>query len=257
MKNNDLRELKALIAAKFRALRQERRWTQVRFAGLLGLSQNRLSEIERGKGSFTAEQLFVVLKTFNLQLDYFMPARPGQVPQIQNALARLGARHLKEDSAAVPTERLKEAGDAIVEALVAARSPRQITAIAPVVVNQIDNLNLNLLRLKLAEAGFERRLGWVLENTLEAVCGELVSLRGEWRPKYRRAELVLRNLLAHWHVPGGGKAAEDILDRDILSPETLSQVKAALPPLCKKWGIITRLTAGDFAAALRGARGAD
>lgn len=257
MKNIDLRGLKAVVAAKFRALRQERRWTQVRFAGLLGLSQNRLSEIERGKGSFTAEQLFVVLKTFNLQLDYFMPARPGQAPQIQNALARLGAKHLKEDSAAVPTERLKEAGDAVVEALVAASSPRQITAIAPVIVNQIDNLNLNILRLKLAEAGFERRLGWVLENTLEAVSGELDSLHGEWRPKYRRTELVLRNLLSHWHITEGGKPAEDILDRDILSPETLNQVKGALPPPAKKWGIITRITAVDFAESLRGARGTD
>lgn len=257
MKNIDLKELKYSIAAKMRAVRKERRWTQVRFAELLGLSQNRLSEIERGEGSFTAEQLFIVLKTFNLQLDYFMPARSGQAPQIQNALARLGAKHLKEDSAAVPTERLKEAGDAVVEALVAASSPRQITAIAPVIVNQINNLNLNMLRLKLAEAGFERRLGWVLENTLEAVRGELASLRGEWRPKYRRAELVLRNLLVHWHIAEGGKPAEDILDRDIFSPETLDQVKGALPPPAKKWGIITRITVADFVEALRGARGTD
>ena len=63
---------------------------QSRLARLLGLSQNRLSEIERGEGSFTAEQLIVLLKTFNL------------------------------------------------------------------------------LRLKLAEAGFERRLGWVLVYTQSA-----------------------------------------------------------------------------------------
>ena len=257
MRKFKLRELAAVISAKIRALRRERRWTQARFAGLLGLSQNRLSEIERGKGSFTAEQLFVVLKTFNLQLDYFMPPRAGQAPQIQNALARLGARHLKEDSEAVPTERLKEAGDAIVEALVAARSPRQITAIAPVIVSQIDILNLNLLRLKLAEAGFERRLGWILQNTLEAVSGELVSLRGDWRPKYRRAELVLGNLLASWRIPGGAKPAEDILDVDILSRETLEQVKRVLAPPAEKWGVITRLKVEDFAAALRGARGTD
>ncbi|HAF96572.1 MAG: hypothetical protein A2X34_08290 [Elusimicrobia bacterium GWC2_51_8] len=257
MKNINLRELKLVIAAKIRALRQVRRWTQVRFAGLLGLSQNRLSEIERGKGSFTAEQLFLVLKTFNLQLDYFMPGGSGQAPKIQNALARLGAKHLKEDSAAVPTERFKEAAETVVEALVAVRSPRQITAIAPVIINQIDNLNLNMLRLKLAEAGFERRLGWVLENTLEAARGELTSLRGEWRPKYRRAELLLRNLLASWRIAEAGELAEDILDRDILSPETLKQVKGVLPPLARKWGIITRIGTGDFAEALRGARGTD
>ena len=257
MKNTDSRELTAIIAAKIRSLRQARRWTQARFAELIGLSQNRLSEIERGNGSFTAEQLIIVLRTFNLQLDYFMPGRSGQLPKIQNALARLGAKHLKEDSEAVPTERLKEAADAIVEALVAARSPRQITAIAPVIVNQIDNLNLNMLRLKLAEAGFERRLGWVLENTLEAACGELPALRGEWRPKYRRAELVLRNQLASWRPAAQGKPAEDILDRDILSAETLDQVKRALPALARKWGVVTRIAPRDFAEALRGARGND
>lgn len=179
------------------------------------------------------------------------------MPRIQNALARLGARHLKEDSAAVPTERLKEAADAIAEALVAARSPRQITAIAPVIVNQIDNLNLNMLRLKLAEAGFERRLGWVLENTLEAVCNELPALHGEWRPKYRRAELLLRNLLASWRPAAQGEPAEDILDRDILSAETLDQIKGTLPALARKWGIITRIGISDFADALRGARETD
>src|SRR3989338_10540153 len=98
MKNTDSRELTAIIAAKIRSLRQARRWTQARFAELIGLSQNRLSEIERGNGSFTAEQLIIVLRTFNLQLDYFMPGRSGQLPKIQNALARLGAKHLKEDS---------------------------------------------------------------------------------------------------------------------------------------------------------------
>ena len=42
------------IAAKVRSLRAARGWTQRALAGQLGLSQSRLSELERGAGSFTA-----------------------------------------------------------------------------------------------------------------------------------------------------------------------------------------------------------
>ena len=46
------------IAAGVKALRQKRGWTQKELAELLGLSQNWLSELENGKGSFSAEQIF-------------------------------------------------------------------------------------------------------------------------------------------------------------------------------------------------------
>jgi transcriptional regulator with XRE-family HTH domain len=56
---NDKEELKksrAWIARNVRELRKERRWTQAELAKRLDLSQARLSEIEGGDGSFTAEQ---------------------------------------------------------------------------------------------------------------------------------------------------------------------------------------------------------
>ena len=56
------------IASKVRDLRKARRWTQAELSKRLHLSQNRLSEIERGAGSFTAEQLLVILKLFNVPL---------------------------------------------------------------------------------------------------------------------------------------------------------------------------------------------
>src|SRR5687767_6460102 len=50
----DTNKIRLDIVEKVRRLRQENRWTQARLAHLLGFSQNRLSEIERGRGSFTA-----------------------------------------------------------------------------------------------------------------------------------------------------------------------------------------------------------
>src|SRR5262245_15672041 len=84
------------IADQVRALRQERHWTQATLADRLGLSQSRLSEIERGAGSFTAEQLLAMLRTFNVPLSYFAAPTRDPEAEIQNALARLGAAHLQE-----------------------------------------------------------------------------------------------------------------------------------------------------------------
>ena len=52
------------IAAKVRELRQSRNWTQAELSKRLQLSQSRLSEIERGAGSFTAEQFLLLLRLF-------------------------------------------------------------------------------------------------------------------------------------------------------------------------------------------------
>ena len=58
----DADKIRLEIVEKIRRLRQKNHWTQVRLARLLGLSQNRLSEIERGHGSFSAEQFLLILK---------------------------------------------------------------------------------------------------------------------------------------------------------------------------------------------------
>src|SRR6185312_7927422 len=85
------------IARKVRDLRQARGWTQARLAGELGLSQARLSEVERGGGSFTAEQLLTILRIFNVGVSHFAtPAKPDAARQLQNAVARLGGSELQE-----------------------------------------------------------------------------------------------------------------------------------------------------------------
>ena len=83
---------KVPIGARLRELRQERRWTQQRLAALLGITQGHLSQLERGKREFTAQQLLTILKHFNVPIDYFSGEKVSAGSQIQNALARQGAR---------------------------------------------------------------------------------------------------------------------------------------------------------------------
>ncbi len=254
MKNYSLPELRLIIADKVRALRRERQWTQARLAGLLGISQNRLSEIERGGGSFTAEQLLLLISTFNLQFDYFSAVHVKAFEELQNTLARFGAADLRENVLPGGVGRGLNADEAVLEALIAADSPRQVAAIAPVLVAQAGKFSLGRLRLRAAEAGYEARLGWALDNVLAAIREELPSVSGPWRSRYRRALLLISSALAAWPQPKEG--AEDILDHDILSEESAEEVRAERSPLARKWGVVTRITLEDFRKALiRGARG--
>lgn len=252
------------IGAKVRELRAERRLTQRSLAGLLGITQGYLSQLERGKGSFSAEQLLVLLRHFNVSVEYFAPARASAGTQIQNALARQGAKQLVEDESALPSERLNSAAAAIREALVSADSARQIAAIAPVLVSNAGQLNLTRLRTELAELGLENRLSWAIESTLRAI--ELDSndvLPPDWRRKYRRATLIIETFFQPALIVAGptenptAPPRYDVLDPEITTQEGLREVLAELPPIARRWKIATRIEVDDFVRALRGARGAD
>ncbi|MCX5796960.1 MAG: helix-turn-helix transcriptional regulator [Elusimicrobia bacterium] len=254
-------KLRISIGQKVRQLRQDRRWTQTQLAELLGLSQNRLSEIEHGKGSLTAEQLLTILKTFNVSLDQFVPAKTETVGELQNALARLGAAHLVESHDVLPTERLKDALDVIRETLASYESPRQIVALAPVLANHAEGLNLAKLKFDLDQVGLGLRLGWVLENTLAALKAELAGKpTAEWARKYGTAGFLLSDFLSDaWPKagpsrPGAGKA-DKIIDRGIASEKTLEEVRAAASSISRRWGIVSRIHVADFVEALRAARG--
>jgi len=257
----ETKALRKSIGARIRELRLERRWTQAKFAELLGISQNYLSVLERGNGSFTAEQLLTILKHFNVPIDVFSPQKPAIESQIQNALARQGASHLLETEL-IPSERLKKASDAIREALVSAESARQITAIAPILVNHAGQLNLDKLHSEFKELGLEFRLGWVIENTLEAIKIEEASknLPREWRLKYRRARIIIDSYTQGWRTyPGkpGEQPPFTPLDPEITSEQTLREVRETLPPIANRWKIVTRLGVDDFVRALRAAHGVD
>ncbi len=165
--NNDksaqeLEKGRLIVARKVQELRKQRRWTQVELARRLHLSQSRLSEIERGAGSFTAEQFLEILKLFNVAASDFAPTRSSASSELQNALARFGALHLHESTEVLPSERLSTASDVIREAIVASEFPRLITALAPVLIRNVDHINLRGLQLQLTAVGLERRLAWLV-----------------------------------------------------------------------------------------------
>jgi transcriptional regulator with XRE-family HTH domain len=251
------------IGPKVRALRQERRQTQVQLARLLGVTQGYLSKLERGRAAFTAQQLFVILRHFNVPLDRFSPPGEEVGGQIQNALAREGASHLLESDSLLPSDRLRGAAEAIREALVSAQSARQVAAIAPVLVEHAGSLNLSQLRTEFRVLGLENRYGWAIESVREALRleGER-DLPREWRLKYRRAEVALDAFFAPLFGRGAGLNAEkpvapDILDPGIASAETLRAVSENLSPIAKRWRVITSIETQDFVRALRAARGGD
>lgn len=246
------------IGERIRALRRERRWTQKELSELLGISQNYLSELERGQGSFTAEHLLTILQTFNVPIDYFFPVKTKSQDRIQSALARYGATHLFESSETPPSALIKDAADVVREALTSAQSSRLITASAPVLVDNINRVNLRTLQARFYEAGLEQRLGWALENTLEALRGELAQpLPSEWARKYSRAEAILTSFLSLGRpvrVEGSPDDLSDVLDRDIASDKSLAEARRESSAISKRWGITTRIKTEDFAQALRAAR---
>ena len=244
------------VAGEVRALRSARRLTQAELAAELGISQGRLSELERGNGSFTAEQLLFLLKLFNVPASHFAPPTLDHDAQIQNALARHGAVNLRESSDLVPSDQLDDVGEVVREALLSG-SPRLLTALAPVLVRNINRVHLGKLRLDLVQAGLERRLAWLVDNTLAAIRSELPrSLPRPLAQRYRRAEAVLEVFLDLATLREAAmieSAPPDLLDATISSAKTRHAVAAASSAISKSWGIITSLQPEDFVEALRAA----
>lgn len=249
---------RSAIAQKVRSLRAGRRITQTELSKTLGLSQGRFSEIERGQGSFTAEQFLEILRIFNVPASHFVSEKQEQVSEIQNALARLGALHLHERPDLLPSDLLEEAGDVIREVLLGAESPRHITALAPVLVYNIDSINLTGLRAQFLDYGLERRWGWLVESCLEAIRKELAEvLPRRYQSLLRRAELVLSAHLNHAlaHRPQeGAQVTPDILDAQIRSEKTLKEVQKTSSSISLRWTIVTRLQTEDFLEALKASR---
>lgn len=248
---------KSQIAKVVRGLRRERAWTQAELASKLGLSQSRLSEIESGAGSFTAEQFLQILRLFNVTTNRFTGGGTDRQAEIQNSLARLGAHHLQEQSDLVPAEDLDEPTEVVRETLIEGE-PRLIAALAPVLVSNVDRVSLSKLYLDLGKVGLERRLGWICENTLAALS---LALQDEvprsWAQRARRAEVVLSAFLDATPVTGAANGKPpliDTLDRSIRSKKTLDQVKASSSDISRKWDIVSSLTVADFAESLRAAR---
>jgi transcriptional regulator with XRE-family HTH domain len=58
------------IGDKIKAIRKEHKLTQIGFAATIGISQGRLSEIEKGKTKPSAETLIELRKKFSIDLNW-------------------------------------------------------------------------------------------------------------------------------------------------------------------------------------------
>jgi transcriptional regulator with XRE-family HTH domain len=243
------------IGKLVRALRIDRRWTQLELAQPLGLSQSRLSEIERGDGSFSAEQFLQILKLFNVSVGHFADSAGDREAQLQNTLARLGTGNLRENQDVLPADDLEDVADVVRETLIR-DNPRLVVAAASVLVTNHDRISLGKLFLDLAKIGRERRLGWLVENVVDAIRRRLGSgkLSRSEGLRERRASLVFENFLDSV-VRGLGPAGEllpDILDPTIRSKQSLRDVEAASSAISRRWGIVTGIQPEDFFEALAG-----
>lgn len=241
------------IAEGVRALRISRGLTQAALAKQLGLSQNRLSEIERGAGSFSAEQFLRILQLFNVGVSEFAVRERDRKLEVQNALARLGAIQLHESSDLLLSEELQQVHEVVREALLLGE-PRLVTAVAPVMIAQGARLNLARLHADLERLGRERRLAWVVDNMLEAldVLGHEDN-GSAWSRLRRRVEvpyqLFLESIRASSSAPTN--PVPDILDATIRTRRTLDEVQRLASPASARWGIATSLKLEDFVDALR------
>jgi transcriptional regulator with XRE-family HTH domain len=257
-----LDRIRVRVGSVTRELRRGRRWTQAELARQLRISQGRLSELEAGKGSFTAEQFLVLLALFNVGASHFAGAPPDPEVELQNALARLGATHLQESTAVVPSDDLERVEEAVRAALTS-RSPRLIAALAPVIVRYVDRINFRKLRADLAATGFEYRLDWLFDNTRAALEQELQGAPPPALSKrYRRALLVLETALdfvpSHLRVAAASPDREiqppDVLDGGIRSKQSLKEALASSSSISRRWGIVSKLQPAHFADALKAAR---
>jgi len=254
--NPPIKKYRQSIAKRVKELRRERRLTQKELADYLGLSQNRVSQIEAGQGSFSAEHLLLLSKKFNIPASSFVDEKIERESAWQDALARLGARHLVEHEITLPSEELNDIVQLVREVLGSSKSSRSIAALAPVIVRHAESPLLNRLRLILGDDGLIRRYGWLLENIRWAIDKELAEdLPREWQERYKKADFILKNLLAFpkfsWREI---TSDEDVLDSDVWSEKSLPRLRESSSNIAKRWKIITRITPEDFANALRDGR---
>ena len=245
---------RAHIGARLRALRTSRGWTQAALAARLGFSQPTLSLIERGELSLPTEAFLELTQLFNVGLDQFLEP-PDPDVTLQNALVRLGALHLREIEMVAPGERYRRVEDAILDVLVSPTSARLLVALGPVLVRNALLLNLNPLHMQLGSLGLAHRLGWLLENVLEAL-----QLDGPLKLRDRNVRrfvtLAQPYLELHRppHLPDGGAVPGDVDPLDVdLGPASRQRVWAESSAISRRWRVLSSVAPRDFADAIEAA----
>lgn len=240
----------AFVGSRVRALREARRWSQAELAKELGLSQPRLSQVERGQGSFSAEQLLRILELFNVGAEHFTPERRNS-SVIQNALVRHGARHLVTSPAVVPS-RFDEPTEVVAEVLASPESPRHLTALGPVLLRSIDRVSLAEVASRLVKLGRQARIGWLLDDVLTAL-DEVAFTTAADRRDARRLRTAIELFLPRLPRPEED-APLDLIDAEVRSAKTVARIQTESSPEAKRWRIATRLRPADFAEALEANR---
>jgi transcriptional regulator with XRE-family HTH domain len=244
------------IGQKLKALREARRLNQTNLAARLGISQARISLIERGQAALDAGEFLDVLRIFNVPASHFeSPAEDQDALALQNALIHLGANHLFANDRIVPDEALGDPGTVIREVLATGTNPRQIAALAPVLVLQFDRLNLTQLWARFVDYGLQQRLGWLLENTVAAIQEASPKARDRASSaQLRKAGTHLRHFLDQIEPQRLSAQArpEDILG-EVFSRKTLEEIQRSRSDLSRRWSILTNLHPHDFTVALEAA----
>lgn len=237
------------ISRQLRAFRKKRHFTQIELARFLDISQPRLSEIERGNGSLSAEQFLILLREFNLNIQDFISEKESIEQTLQNTLFRLGSTDLNTIPG-LPSERIKTINEAIIETLCDASSSRLIINLIPIIIKnsaQIDEYKLNS---KLEGLGYKNRLKWIIEGSWNVLRIRLENyLPRNIQKLYRVADVRLGGpvrISNALRTIGRFDIPEDVLDADITSQKTLDAVKEKRDELAKKWKIVTRITQQDM-----------
>jgi len=152
----------------------------------------------------------------------------------------------------LPSARIAHVNEVVLEVLADPSNPRFVTALAPVLVTRIEEVQLDVIASRLYPLGLSHRLSWVVDNTVTAL-DELAATRingplAQWR----RARLVLGTWLARTN-PKSAPATkrEDVLDVMIRSDASVKDAKRDGSGISRRWGVVSWLTVDDFVVALR------
>ncbi len=248
---DELTTARRRIGDTVRTVRTQRGWSQLELARRLGISQPKLSRVESGEGSLSAEQFLLVLRLFNIDLPAFVDV-DDHLLGLQNALVRFGATHLRHDPSVPPDPAFRRPRDCVLAVLLEPRSERLVTALSPVLVRSADALSLPNIQHELQLAGVPHRLGWLVENTREAARPLTESPAPDDRRAARRAVVHFDYLLDRVAVPGPEEPL-DLFDAAIRSRSGVEEVQELASPISRRWRIASELQVDDFAEALRGA----
>lgn len=246
-----LKDPTSKIAFIIKDARKKRRLSQSELAKRLNITQARYSQIENGKGSFSAEQLIDLVRFFNIPLSAFEVSKKkideGEV--LQNAVAYFGGQNLYETQDLLPSEKFDRLNAVVFETLIASRSARLLTGLAVVIIKNIYDIDFNWIESRLIQRNCLNRWGWLLENTLEAL-----KLSSHYNKRTNRKAIFkisryLDLLKLEWEI-NKRENRDTLLDKNIESAKTINMVLAERSEVSKRWNILSRIQVEDFKKAL-------